>query len=134
MVLRFPFAHIPSRFAENRHRGHHINPVDPGQVRTANAKQLRAQVELRLIASLPADWHLGSDPLFAEDTARSADRTRPSASGKTRNPLVPASAQTADLLASYLLDCARSPPRWPSPGNPETQPAYADGVRPSEWP
>ena len=50
MALGFPFAHIPSGFAEDGHRGHNINPVDPGQVRTRHAKQLRAQVELRLIA------------------------------------------------------------------------------------
>src|SRR5438132_2688699 len=30
MVLRFPFAHIPSRFANDGGRGHHIDTVDPG--------------------------------------------------------------------------------------------------------
>ena len=32
MVFRFPFAHIPSRLAENRHGGRNVNPVDLGQV------------------------------------------------------------------------------------------------------
>ncbi len=46
MALRFPFAHIGSRFAENRHRSGDVNRIDLGQVGTSHAKQLRAQVEL----------------------------------------------------------------------------------------
>ena len=42
MALGLPFAHIPSRFAEDRHRGHDVNPVDLTQIRTGHAKQLRA--------------------------------------------------------------------------------------------
>src|SRR5438034_1564926 len=52
MVLGLPFAHIPSRFAEDGHRGHDIEAIDPGQVRTAHAKQPGTQVEPRLIATL----------------------------------------------------------------------------------
>jgi hypothetical protein len=48
MVLGLPFAHILSGFADDRHRGHDVNAVDPGQVRTGHAKQPFAQVELRL--------------------------------------------------------------------------------------
>ena len=42
MVFRFPFAHIPSRLAENRRRGHNVDPVNLRQIRTGRAKQLRA--------------------------------------------------------------------------------------------
>ena len=52
MVLRLPFAHIPSRFAENGHRGHDIDAVDLGQVRADHAEQLSSQVELGLISLL----------------------------------------------------------------------------------
>src|SRR6202790_642170 len=52
MVLGLPFAHIPSRFAEDRRRGHDIDAVDLGQVRTGHAKQIRAQAELRRIPFL----------------------------------------------------------------------------------
>jgi hypothetical protein len=52
MVLGFPFADIPSHFAENRCRGHDVDAVDPGQVRTGHPKQLRAPVELRRIPFL----------------------------------------------------------------------------------
>src|SRR6266700_2257211 len=52
MVLGLPFAHIPSHFAEDRRRGHDIDAVDLGQVHTAHAKQLSAQVELRSISFL----------------------------------------------------------------------------------
>src|SRR5215472_17172196 len=45
MVLSLPFGHIPTRFAEDRHRRHDINPVDLAQIRTGHAKQLRTQVE-----------------------------------------------------------------------------------------
>src|SRR6201981_1222888 len=47
-----PFAHVPTRFAKDRHRGHDVDAVDPGQVCTGHAKQPFAQVELRLIRSL----------------------------------------------------------------------------------
>ena len=52
MVLVRPFAHSPSRFAEDGRRGHDIEAVDLGQIRTAHAKQLCAQVELRPIPFL----------------------------------------------------------------------------------
>ena len=71
-----------------------------------------------------ADWHLGSDPLFAGDTAQAGDRTWPSACDKTRNHPVPVSAQAADLLASCPRDSARSAPGSPSPANHGKQPAY----------
>src|SRR5215831_2422536 len=50
MVLGLPFAHIPSHFAENRHRRHDIDAVDPGQVRPRHAKQILPQVKLWSIA------------------------------------------------------------------------------------
>lgn len=52
MVFRFPFAHIPSRLAENRRRGHNVDPVNLRQIRTGRAKQLCTQVELRRIPLL----------------------------------------------------------------------------------
>jgi hypothetical protein len=52
MILGLPFAHIPSHFAEDRRRGHDIDAVDLGQVRTGHAKQLSTQVELRRIPFL----------------------------------------------------------------------------------
>src|SRR5271169_3413256 len=52
MVLGLPFAHIPSRFAEDHHRSHDIDAIDAGQVRTGHAKQPGTQVEPRLIAFL----------------------------------------------------------------------------------
>ena len=52
MVFGLPFAHIPARFAEDRHRGHYIDAIDPGQVRTSQAKQPCTQVEPRRIAFL----------------------------------------------------------------------------------
>ena len=52
MVLGRPFAHIPSRFAEDSHRGHHVNAIDLGEIRTGHAKQIGAQVELRPIPFL----------------------------------------------------------------------------------
>src|SRR6266566_1583640 len=123
MVLGLPFAHIPSHFAEDRRRGHDIDAVDLGQVHTAHAKQLSAQVELRSISGL----------LVAADTARLVDRTRASASGKTRNHPAPASAQTTGLLASCPPGSARSRACSPSPEGHETQSAYADRVRRPEW-
>src|SRR5262249_1411863 len=67
MVLGLPFAHIRSRFANDRRRGHDIDAVDLGQVRASQAKQLLAQVELRLIALLLLEpalpllfWQLGT--------------------------------------------------------------------------
>ena len=55
MVLGLPFAHTPSRFANDGCRGHDIDAVDPGQVRTAHAKQPFAQIELwRIPLLLPA--------------------------------------------------------------------------------
>src|SRR5882762_1071681 len=85
-------------------------------------------------ASPQADASLGSDPHSAGDAARAADRMRPSAAGKTRNPVVPASARTAGLLASCPPDTARSVPRSPAPEDPEARPAYAHRVGPPEWP
>src|SRR5215813_4494198 len=52
MMLSLPLSHVPSRFADNRHRGYYINAVDLSQVRTAHAKQLCTQVALWLIAFL----------------------------------------------------------------------------------
>ena len=46
MVHGLPFAHIPPRFAADRRRGHDIDAVNLGQVRTGHAKQVRAQAEL----------------------------------------------------------------------------------------
>ena len=46
MVLGLPLAHIPSYFAENRHRRHDIDAIDLGQVRTGHAEQLFPQVKL----------------------------------------------------------------------------------------
>jgi len=46
MVHGLPFAHIPSRFAADRRRGHDIDAVNLGQVRTGHEKQVRAQAEL----------------------------------------------------------------------------------------
>jgi hypothetical protein len=37
------------------------------------------------------------------------------------------------LLANWLPDCAQSPPRWPSPGDPATGLADADRVHVPEW-
>src|SRR6516225_1775952 len=55
MVLGLPFAHLPSCFADDRRRSHDIDAVDPGQVRTAHAKQPFAQIELwRISLLLPA--------------------------------------------------------------------------------
>src|SRR5215471_5224520 len=55
MALGLPFAHIPSHFAKDGGRGHDIDAVDLGQVRTAHAKQPFAQVELwRIPPLLPA--------------------------------------------------------------------------------
>ena len=34
MVLGLPLAHIPSYFADNRHRRHDIDAIDLGQVRS----------------------------------------------------------------------------------------------------
>jgi len=50
MVFCFPFAHIPSRFTDDRCRSHNIDAVDLGQVRTGHAKQPFTQIELRLIS------------------------------------------------------------------------------------
>ena len=50
MVFGLPFAHIPSNFAEDGRRGHDIDAIDPGHVRTGHAKQPGTQVEPRLIA------------------------------------------------------------------------------------
>src|SRR5260370_20400863 len=52
MVFSLPFAHIPSHFADDGGRGHDIDAVDLGQVRTGHAKQVRTQSELRFIAVL----------------------------------------------------------------------------------
>jgi hypothetical protein len=52
MVLGLPFAHIPSRFAEDGHRGHDVDAIDASQVRTAHADQPGTHVEPRLIAIL----------------------------------------------------------------------------------
>ncbi len=52
MILGLPFAHIPSRFAEDRRRGHDIDAVNLGQVRTGHPKQVRAQAEQRRIPFL----------------------------------------------------------------------------------
>jgi len=79
-----------------------------------------------------APWLRSS--LFAGDTAQAGDRTWPSAAGKTRNHPVPASAQTADLLASCPRDSARSAPGSPSPANYGKQPAYGDRPPQSEPP
>ena len=38
MVFRFPFAHIPSRLAENRRRGHNVDPVNLRQIRSVLVK------------------------------------------------------------------------------------------------
>ena len=46
MVLGLPLAHIASYFADNRHRRHHVDAVDLGQVRTCHAKQLFPQIKL----------------------------------------------------------------------------------------
>ena len=45
MVLVFPWAHIPSRFAEDGGRRYDIDAVDLGEVRTSGAKQLGTQGE-----------------------------------------------------------------------------------------
>jgi hypothetical protein len=37
MVLGLPLAHIPSYFADHRHRRHDIDAIDLGQVRTGHA-------------------------------------------------------------------------------------------------
>src|SRR5690242_2841047 len=58
MALVFPSAHIPSCFAKDRCRGHHIDAVDLRQVRTGHAKQLSAQVELWCVPLLPLAPHL----------------------------------------------------------------------------
>ena len=50
MILRFPFAHIPSHFAEDGRRGHHINAVNLGEILTRHAKYFLPQLELRSIA------------------------------------------------------------------------------------
>src|SRR6516225_4098823 len=52
VVLGLPFVHVISSFADDRRRGHDIDGVDSGQVRTAHAKQPFAQVELRRIPLL----------------------------------------------------------------------------------
>jgi hypothetical protein len=52
MVLGFPFAHIPSHFANDGGPGHDIDAIDLGQVGTDHAKQVSAQAELRFIAVL----------------------------------------------------------------------------------
>jgi hypothetical protein len=53
VVLVFPFAHIPSRFAEDGRRGYDIHAVNLGEVRPGDAKQLGAQGECWLIPFLP---------------------------------------------------------------------------------
>ena len=47
MVLGLPLAHIPSYFADHRHRRHDIDAIDLGQVRTGHAKQLFPQKQSR---------------------------------------------------------------------------------------
>jgi hypothetical protein len=51
MVLGLPFAHIPSHFAEDRRRGHHIDAVDlkanPNGMKTSDSGTPLAQ-ETRL--------------------------------------------------------------------------------------
>src|SRR5260370_40264842 len=54
MVLGLPLAHIPSYFADHRHRRHDIDAIDLGQVRTGHAKQLLPQVKLWIAFLLPA--------------------------------------------------------------------------------
>ncbi len=66
MVLGLPFAHIPSGFAKDRRRGHDIDAVDLGQVRTGHAKQVRAQAELRRIPFLLLEPFL---PLLLRQTS-----------------------------------------------------------------
>jgi hypothetical protein len=94
MVLRLPLAHIPSYFADHRHRRHDIDAIDLGQVRTGRAKQLFPQVKLGIAFLLlaPSLSRLfrqsgppGSDPLVARGTVPAADRTPCSVSGKERN-------------------------------------------------
>ena len=46
MVLGLPLAHVPSYFADHRHRRHDIDAIDLGQVGTGHAKQLFPQVKL----------------------------------------------------------------------------------------
>jgi len=45
MVLRLPFAHVPSHFAEDGHGRHDLNTVNLGQVDTCHAKQQRSHIE-----------------------------------------------------------------------------------------
>src|SRR5207302_631056 len=49
MIFVWPFAHIPAGLAENGRRGHYIDAIDLGQVRTAQVKQPGTQVKLWLI-------------------------------------------------------------------------------------
>src|SRR5437588_11984967 len=55
-------------------------------------------------ASPPAVGHPGCDPLSAGDTARAGDHTLLSAAGRTHSHPAPASAGTANLVASCLPD------------------------------
>ena len=66
MVLVFPFAHIPSRFAEDGRCGYDIDAVNLGEVRTGDAKQLGAQGEPWLIPFLP---HKSSLPRLLGQTS-----------------------------------------------------------------
>jgi hypothetical protein len=145
MVLRFPLAHIAAHFAENGHRGHDVNPVDLGQVRIGHAKQLRALDRTVVYspsfscgaapsASLLADWLLRSGPPSAGDTARSADRTRPSASGKTHSHSAPASTQIADLLASAPSRLRAISSLLAFTRASRNSASFADRVRLPEWP
>src|SRR6516225_872568 len=52
MVLGLPFAHIPACLAEDGRGRHYIDAVNLGQVRSAQAKQPFAQVELRSVPLL----------------------------------------------------------------------------------
>ena len=47
MRFRFPAAHIQSRLAEDRLRGHHIDAVDVRQVYASKPQQFAAQIKGR---------------------------------------------------------------------------------------
>ena len=135
MVLGLPFAHIPSHFAEDRRRGHDIDAVDLGQVHTAHAKQLSAQVELRRISFLLLEppfpllfWQRGTfAPVFS----------------LLQIPLDLSIALVTILLLLqhkqqvFLPVALQAQPDLvlarPHPRVIETQPAYADRVRRPEW-
>jgi hypothetical protein len=85
MVLGLPLAHIPSYFADNRHRHHDIDAIDLGQVRTGHAEQLFPQVKL-WIAFL----------LFIEPSLSRLFRQS--------GPLVAVTLQAADLGDTATLD------------------------------